>query len=169
MVERENNGRTHEPSLREVVAELDGFRQLMDERDRRYGERFDAQEKAVSAALAAQEKLGATVNMASEKAIAKAEDAQNQYNVRSNEFRGALDDAQKVLLPRAEADQRFKAIEEKIDEVKENFQIVQNFIAKYGGATESKREDRTQGQWVVGIIIGVCLAAAQIILRLSGH
>jgi hypothetical protein len=98
---------------------------IMDERDRLYVDKFKAaetavntalaaQEKAVNAALAAQEKQTASSFAASEKAIVKAENAQTEYNMRSNEFRGQLDDQAKMLMPRAEVNALLKAIEEKI-------------------------------------------------------
>lgn len=98
---------------------------IMDERDRLYDARFRAaetavsaalaaQEKAVGAALAAQEKQTSSSFIASEKAIVKAEDAQRDYNQRSNEFRGQLDDQAKMLMPRNEANTMFGAMEEKL-------------------------------------------------------
>jgi len=65
---------------------------ILAERHRMYEHRFDASEEAVKAALSAQEKLMSAAFAASEKAIVKAEEAQRDYNVRSNEFRGQLDD-----------------------------------------------------------------------------
>src|ERR1700722_3073367 len=64
---------------------------IIEERDRLYDMRFKASETAVNAALAAQEKAVTAAFTASEKAIVKAEDAQKDYNNRSNEFRGQLD------------------------------------------------------------------------------
>jgi hypothetical protein len=71
-------------------------------------------EVAVSAALAAQEKAVNAAFTASEKAVLKAEQAQKEYNERSNEFRGQLDDQAKTLMPRPETLNMFKAMEEKI-------------------------------------------------------
>jgi hypothetical protein len=88
---------------------------LLDERDRRYEERFVAANVAVSAALVAQEKQTAAAFLASEKAIVKAEDAQREYNIRSNEFRGQLDDQAKTLMPRTENAAELKGIEGRIE------------------------------------------------------
>lgn len=82
---------------------LEALRELLAERDLRYDERFIASEKAVITAFAS-----------SEKASLKAEQAQESYNVRSNEFRGQLDDQAKTLMPRLETDGRFNAVEDKI-------------------------------------------------------
>ncbi len=109
----------------DVVTKLTRVESIIDERDRLYDARFKAaetavaaalaaQEKAVGAALAAQEKQTASSFMASEKAIVKAEDAQREYNVRSNEFRGQLDDQAKSLMPRTETVTMVRALEDKI-------------------------------------------------------
>lgn len=79
------------------------LRELLAERDLRYNEKFIASEKAVITAFAS-----------SEKASLKAEQAQESYNVRSNEFRGQLDDQAKTLMPRLETDGRFASVEEKV-------------------------------------------------------
>lgn len=90
------------------------LKELINERDRLYDARFKASETAVNAALAAQEKAVAAAFLASEKAIVKAEDAQKDYNTRSNEFRGQLDDQAKMLMPRSETVGLFKAMEDKL-------------------------------------------------------
>jgi len=121
----ENGSRTHEPTLRELTAEMDAVRELcrvevrhlrdlVDERDRRYQERDDARRVAVDAALSAAKEQTASSFVASEKAIVKAETAQSEYNIRSNEFRNALDDQAKRLASRTELDAIKSALEEKI-------------------------------------------------------
>ena len=84
-----------------VLAHL---RELINERDRRYEQRFEAQRTAVDAALAAQEK-----------AVAKAETAAEKRFESVNEFRGQLADQAARLLPRAESDVAFAGVREKID------------------------------------------------------
>jgi formaldehyde-activating enzyme involved in methanogenesis len=79
----------------EIVTVRVFVERIMDERDRLYEAKFKAAEtavttalssaeKAVNAALAAQEKQTASSFAASEKAIVKAEEAQREYNIRSN-------------------------------------------------------------------------------------
>ena len=68
-------------------------REIIRDKQELYNERFDAQEKAV----------------------AKAEASQKDYNARSNEFRAALDDQGKSMITRSEADQRFEQMHELID------------------------------------------------------
>ena len=86
---------------------------IVDERDRQYDMRFRAAEIAVQAALLAQKEAVANAFVASEKAIIKAEEAQRDYNQRSNEFRGQLDDQAKLLMPRVEVVGLFKGIDDK--------------------------------------------------------
>jgi hypothetical protein len=108
-VER-NNGRTREPSLRELTADLDGARDLllaqigglktvMDERDRRYEDRFRATDEKTSLAL-----------NSSEKAVTKAEVAQEKRFDNTNEWRAAMQDRDRNQMPRVEIEQRFSAM-----------------------------------------------------------
>ena len=76
---------------------------IMNERERSYNQRFDAQEKAVAAALAA-----------AEKAVTKAELAAEKRFDSVNEFRGQLKDQAANFATRNEIDIRFKSIEEKL-------------------------------------------------------
>ena len=82
----EPNGRTHEPSLRELTAELDGVRELllakvessrtvMDERDVRYEQRFKAMDEKTS--------LGSLKESRSE---GSGEKSQNRENRRATEW-----------------------------------------------------------------------------------
>lgn len=81
----------------------DHFERLFELHDRLNTQRFESADKAVSAAF-----------LASEKAIIKAEDAQRDYNVRSNEFRGQLDDQAKLFIARSEVAGMFKSLDDKI-------------------------------------------------------
>lgn len=150
-----NGGRTHEPSLRELTAELDGLRELLlskmesvkdviDERDKLYKERDDARRVAVDAALAAakaavdaaliavKEQTKASFE-ASEKAIVKAEEAQKSYNQTHNDLSRKLDEQNKMTMPRSETETRFAAIEEKFVSLRE---IVTTHRASDSGKTE---------------------------------
>ncbi len=147
----------------------DYLEQLINERDRLYDIRFRAAETAVTAALSAQEKATASAFSASEKAVLKAEDAQKDYNQRSNEFRGQLDDQAKTLMPRAEVQQIMKSVEEKLDGLKatheKDVDILRTEIA---GLRESRSlvvgkdtaldSVHVQKNWSMGIVVAVVLA-----------
>jgi hypothetical protein len=192
------NGRTHEPSQRELVVQHDALERLVDkndaairdvlaerdrvltERDRRYedrfkalevniGDRFKAAETAVGAALAANKELTNASFVASEKAIGKAETAQADYNVRSNEFRGQLDDQAKTLMPRAEAQVQFKAYDEKIDQLRTEIASLRESRSETGGQKHQQLEARQQGQWAISVGVafaGVIIAAAVLASKL---
>jgi len=126
MRSEQSSNRLHEPSLREAVSLIDdlkamviekdrSIRELMEERDHRYEDRFKGQETAVAAALAAQEKFNSAVSAASKEAILKAEASQIGVNERSNEFRGQLADQAATLMPRREAETSMLALRELID------------------------------------------------------
>src|ERR1700679_3792438 len=66
--------------------------------------RFDAQEKAVGAALAA-----------ADRAVGKAELASEKRFESMNEFRGALADSARLLMPRAESEQVTKVLATKVE------------------------------------------------------
>jgi hypothetical protein len=118
-----------------------------------------AQEKAVNAALAAQEKQTASSFLASEKAIVKAEDAQREYNVRSNEFRGQLDDQAKTLMPRPETMTMFKSFEDKLSTIKIELdratEMGRNNLEKamgsFGHEVAGLRESRSAGEGRTGV------------------
>ncbi len=122
-------------SLREFME------RIMDERDRLYLARFDASALSVTTALAAQEKAVAAAFLASEKAIIKAEDAQREYNTRSNEFRGQLDDQAKTLMPRIETMGLFKAAYDRMEQQREAFEkSVETLTKEVAGLRESRSE-----------------------------
>lgn len=79
--------------------------------------RFDAQDRAVAAALAAQEKAVTAALSAADRAVAKAEAAAERRFESMNEFRGALSDSARLLMPRIESEQLHRATAEKIAEL----------------------------------------------------
>ena len=70
--------------------------------------RFDAQEKAVLSALAA-----------ADRAVAKAEAASERRFESVNEFRAALSDNTRSLMPRTEAEQQLKSMHDSIEKLTE--------------------------------------------------
>lgn len=77
---------------------------LIREQDIRNGQRFEAQEKAVAAALTA-----------AGQAVQKAEVAAEKRFDAVNEFRAQLSDQAGTFMPRAETEIRFTAMQEKVD------------------------------------------------------
>ena len=170
-----NGGRTHEPTLRELTGQLDDLKELMiekvqrlsdkiEERDRLYIEKFRAGEIAVSAAITASDKQTAASFASSEKAIFKAEEAQREYNVRSNEFRGQLDDQAKTLMPRMESQTLFKAYEDKLDDMKDQIANLRESRSEGGGKESARHGDLLQRNW---LIVAFCAAASLIVSVLA--
>jgi hypothetical protein len=79
------------------------LRELIESNDRRYEERFIAQERGMKDALAAAEKQAALAMAAAEKAVSKAEIASEKRFDSVNEFRGQLKDQTATFITRAEA------------------------------------------------------------------
>jgi hypothetical protein len=132
---------------------------IMDERHGLYTEKFAAAKEAVKDALAAQDKLTAAAFLSAEKAITKAEDAQREYNVRSNEFRGQLDDQAKMLMPRSEAMTMINNVQKQFQELKEGPLAALNTF-----------KDNSQGKMavIVGIaslLSGVVSAAVAMVIK----
>jgi hypothetical protein len=150
---------SHEEQQRWEVSLRAFLEKIIEERDRLYDTRFKAAETAVSAALAAQEKATTAAFLASEKAVLKAENAQADYNSRSNEFRGQLDDQAKTLMPRLEVNTMMRGIEEKIEGIKT---AAKSDVARIDTDIRSLRESRSQVEgtdrgatatWAVVIVI----------------
>ena len=80
------------------------IRDLMDERDRRYGERFDAQALAVAAALTA-----------AKEAVQVGETNAQRWRESANEWRGAMSDRESSFLSRLEYNAEHKALENKVN------------------------------------------------------
>lgn len=80
------------------------FDAMMREREVREDQRHAAQQTAVANALASQEKFAEARQVASEKAILKAEVAAEKRFDSVNEFRQTLTDQAGSFMPRAEAD-----------------------------------------------------------------
>ena len=96
----------------------------------------------------------------SEKAIEKAEMAQKEYNARSNEFRGQLDDQAKMLMPRNESIATTKANRDRTEDIwkmyEERHEIMRTDIEKLRdqviqsrGAKEGHKESWT---WLIGAV-----------------
>ena len=135
------------------------FTSLINTNDRRYGESFAAAKEAVAAALAAQKELTNAAFASSEKAIVKAEDAQRDYNVRSNEFRGQLDDQAQTLMPRTETNVLIQGINEKVADHSKIVEILTSRIT----AIESRGDGKTQMWHYVVAGVGLLLSIAGLI------
>ena len=108
----------HLKALRD--ADRDAQTRLENERDLRYQQRWEAQNKAVETAMIAAEKAVNAALQSAERAVGKAEIATEKRFESVNEFRAQLADQSSTLLTRTEYLAGHKALEEKITGVKEN-------------------------------------------------
>lgn len=119
-----------EMTTREIVA-------LINERDRQYSQRFDAQQQAVKEAFAA-----------AKEAVEKAEKSSEKRFDSVNEFRAQLKDQQLTFLPRTEYFANHKALEIAVKENADKLTVV----------TQRQYEDqgRSSGSnWMWGVVAGV--------------
>ena len=148
--------------LRALTAEFHAFQKLMDERDRRYSEGKEGDQRAVSAALAANEKLTSAAFAASKEAITKAESNQTTYNATHNDLTRKMDAQYKDMLPRTEADSRFAAQEEKIQDLRES----RSATTGAGAAIDKMSEASHKTMWaVIGIGVTVVIFIVGTLLR----
>lgn len=145
---------------------LRSIESLMDERDRRYEDKFRALDSATEKALAAVREQTASAFKANETAISKAEEAQRSYNERSNEFRGQLDDQAKRLMSREEALSKFVAYDEKLDDCKSEIGKLREAAMALGGRDLQRIESRHTAQWTVGQAIAVALVLSGFIVTI---
>jgi hypothetical protein len=149
-------------SLKEFLEQkIESLLKLIGEKDILYDTRFKASETAVNVALAAQEKAVAAAFLASDKAIIKAEEAQKEYNSRSNEFRGQLDDQAKTLMPRSETSGLLKGVDDRFDIVQKQVDDLRLSKAQL----EGKASQQSVNQALVISVLGVVIGIIGIILR----
>lgn len=95
------------------------LREIMDERDRRYQERFEASTRAVEAAFAS-----------AKEAVLKAEIASERRFDSVNEFRAQLADQTSTFLTRREYDAKHEALEKQVDDL---IRVIERNKGRAGG------------------------------------
>src|SRR6476646_6730243 len=94
------------------------FTSMMAERDRRYEQRYEASQVALNAALTADRTAVAAALAAQDKNTQAALVAAKKLVESVNEFRAQLSDQATTFMPRVEAEQRLRALAEKLDDLK---------------------------------------------------
>jgi hypothetical protein len=131
------NGRSHEPDLRQVVAEMDGLRGVMEERDRRYQAILDAMDDKTALALTS-----------AKEAVIKAEIATEKRFDSVNEFRQTLNDYQTRLVTKPEYDTHNRALDGRLDDVKTELLKIRDIQTEMRGKGAG-----VSATWVVVLII----------------
>lgn len=111
------------------------------------------------------------------KAIDKSEDAQRDYNQRSNEFRGQLDDQAKTLMPRIEALSKFEDISQRLaTRIKDADKMFDDLRKEIALLRENQRTSegskagwRASGSLIIGVtgVIAVVITIATVIVTVS--
>ena len=151
------------PSLREFVE------RIIEERDRLYDARIKALDTYFSSRLTAMDKATQAAFASSEKAISKAEQAQADYNVRSNEFRGQLDDQAKTLMPRSEMVAILKGYDSRLDKLDNNISSLRESRSSGEGSNIARSEHRIQTNWNVGTLIALVLGLVSLMVAFLRH
>jgi hypothetical protein len=119
-------------------------------------QRFADFDKAINAALAAAEKAVNAALVAQNTAVSKAEEASNKRFDGVNEFRAALTDQSNTMLPRTEADQRFKGMEERLARQ-------ERISSERAGSQAQGESSKNMNMWMIGLTVTVVLAVAAIV------
>ena len=125
---------------------------MLDERDKRYEQRFLDQTTAIH----------------------KQENAIEKRFESVNELRGALDDAAKLLMPRSESNARYDALVAKIEDhqrqdnqlhqdIQKRFESLSHRIDIREGAQEGGKEVKNDSRGAWAIVISICAIAVNII------
>ncbi len=166
----EENGRTHEPSLRELTAELDALGKLLDEkfervqdvateRDRRYEERFNASNKAVDTAMVAYKEQVKAAFDSADRAITKAEVGQTIYNQGHNDLQRKMDARETLFAQKGEVEKEFIRAGERTEDVRRTLSDFQKTQAE---EIRSLRESRSalSGAWMAMIAVSALVGTA---------
>lgn len=150
------------------IVAVGNLRTMMDERDKRYEQRFLAQEQAVKIALDAVtrefhehllqvERETRAAFESSEKAILKAENASEKRFESVNEFRAQLAAQARDLMPRLETEQRMDSMTKELNTLTDRINQNTGRVAE-----ESRRQANA------GIIPATVFGAAGTLLGIAG-
>lgn len=137
---------------------------LLAEMDLRYQQRYDAQIKALDAALLAAEKAVDAALKAAERAVAKAEAAAERRFESVNEFRATLADQAAQLMSRAEAQALLDAVDVKLAALDEKVDANSLRTEKMASATGGMKEG---WQLLLGLV-ALAATAVTVYLALRG-
>jgi HD-GYP domain-containing protein (c-di-GMP phosphodiesterase class II) len=101
------------------ISNREYFERVMSEVDKRYQQRFDAQNLALNEARDSAANAVQSALVAAEKAVAKAELAAEKRFDSVNEFRAAYQDLISLQMPRKESEQAFSTLQSKLDELRD--------------------------------------------------
>lgn len=101
---------------------------------------------------------------ASDAAVQKAEDAQKEVNIRSNEFRGQLKDQNNTMIPRLESEKESAALAERIRVIEAALQVQVGI-----NSANIRGQDRAQPWAIWGVGAFVSLLIALIVIAVGAY
>ena len=137
-------------------AHIEHLKDLIASADKRYEQRFDAQEKAVGAALASVERAGATALAAAKEAVNKSEASTNDRLALHNGLQQRLDGQTATFPTRKEVEQNFSSLTERLNRLQER---VDKGEGKDSGAS-------ALWGYIAGVF-GLLIGASGIVLAIS--
>jgi hypothetical protein len=141
---------------------------VMAEMDLRYQQRFDAQTKAIDAALLAAEKAIGAALIAAEKAVTKAEVATEKRFEGVNEFRQMLSDQATQFVARAE----FSAMRDvSAERMRDLSSRLDKFEGTLSGSSSQKTEARAGTQLsvnTIAVVVAILALAVTIVVSFKG-
>ncbi len=149
------------------------FDNKLREADLRYQQRFDAQgkaleaaltaaDKAVTAALTAAKQLVDVALAAADKAVSKAEVASEKRFEGVNEFRKSLSDQTNTFLPRSESNVVVSAIESRLAKLERSSSVLE-------GVGTQRIQGGANAMWAVGLMVSIAMLAATLLLVFVKH
>jgi hypothetical protein len=139
---------------------LDTLRVLIEANDLRYSQRFQAQSEALAAAFTAQQNAVSAALSAADRAVAKAENAAERRFEAVNEFRAALGDQSKLMMPRTEVEERLRSMKELIDKLGDRQRDIDS---RHGGIKDT-------GALLISLLgIGVAIVSVLFVIFKSAH
>lgn len=143
---------------------LVSLERLMDERDRRYDERFRSLDSATEKALAAVQNQTAAAFLANKESVAKTEDAQKAYNFAHNDLTRKMEAQSAKFVDRERLDDAAKQFDTKIEALKSEIKHLQAAIAETGGRHVQQQETKQQLNWSIGQAITIALVIAGLVV-----
>ena len=144
-----------------MVDELVGLKELCNERDRRYTERFESIEQANSAALLALAKQTELLSQSNQKAVDTALANQKDYNVSHNDLTKKMDTQYKEMVSRGEYTTAHAALVERLDEkastISERIVSIEKQLAQSTGRSMAGSTQIMTVVLILGLLINMGL------------
>jgi hypothetical protein len=158
--------RTHEPTLLELTAELDGLTRLMEQYCSHHAKLEEERDKRYQASIEGIRTQTAMSFAASEKAIEKAENNAEKWRDNSNEWRTAMNDREIKFATKPEVEAKLATVSAEIASLNISRS---GSIGVQEGTKGVKDESRANIAIIVSIIVGLLSFIGLIVVVLKSH